>query len=133
MRNRLNHQEQSDKISESDIVSRFREAIITIRKLPPVRVQGYFNAWSEIVYSKAEIRHMDKKSKIWPPTTEAISRMEEAMNWLSLIKDVKNRKIILMRANNIPWEIICKNFAMCRATAHKRWKSSINLIANNCL
>ena len=31
-----------------DVAARFEEAASTARRLPPVRVQGYFNCWPEI-------------------------------------------------------------------------------------
>jgi len=38
-----------------DVADHFEEAFRTLRKLPPVRVQGYFNAWPQIVRSEKEI------------------------------------------------------------------------------
>ena len=32
-----------------DVADHFEEAFRTLRKLPPAKVQGYFNAWPQIV------------------------------------------------------------------------------------
>ena len=41
------------------VADHFEEAFRTLRKLPPVRVQGYFNAWPQIVRSEKEILVID--------------------------------------------------------------------------
>jgi hypothetical protein len=68
---------------------------------------------------------MNKKTKTWPPTPEAISRMESAVSWLNLLETVEKRKMVWMRANNIPWNEICKIFGTCRSNAHKKYKNSL--------
>ena len=122
---------QENKLDERQVVIRFREAISVIRKLPPVRVQGYFNNWPEVFYSRAEIRDMDQKKKFYPPTPEAISKMEETIGWLSLLNTSEERKMLLMRANGIPWDEICKNFGICRSAANKRYQKSLKTIRTN--
>ncbi len=70
------------KLDEQQVIARFKEAVSTMRRLPPVRVQGYFNAWPDMVYTEIEIMRMDRKPKTWPATPEDISNMEEATELL---------------------------------------------------
>jgi len=119
------------KLDEQQVIARFKEAVSTMRRLPPVRVQGYFNAWPDMVYTEIEIMRMDRKPKTWPATPEAISNMEEAILWLNLLETVEDRKIVWMRASNIPWDIISKTFGFSRVTANKKFRNAIKFITQN--
>lgn len=125
--------ENNQKPSEQQIIARFKEAVRTIKKLPPVSAKGYFNAWPDIVYNKAEIRQMDKKTKFLPATAEAISRMEEVLEWLNLLKTTEERKIVWMRAEGVPWEEITKTFGFSRVTASKKYKNALEKIRTECV
>lgn len=117
-----------NRLTEKEIITRFKEAVATLRRLPPVRVQGYFNSWPDIIYTEREIMRMDQKTRIWPATPDAIARMEKTILWLNLIEEINDRKIVWMRAENIPWEIICKRFEISRAYAFRKWKNAIHAI-----
>ena len=121
----------NQKLDEQQIIARLKEAVSTMRRLPPVRVQGYFNAWPDMVYTEIEIMRMDRKPKTWPATPEAISNMEEAILWLNLLETVEDRKIVWMRASNIPWDIISKTFGFSRVTANKKFRNAIKFITQN--
>lgn len=119
---------ENKKLNEQEIIAIFKEAVRTLKRLPPVKAQGYFSVWPDITYTEREIIRMDKKTKIWPPTPESISRMETTVSWLNLLETVEERKIVWMRATNIPWDEICKTFGICRSAANKRWKKAITTI-----
>ena len=119
------------KLDEQQVIARLKEAVSTMRRLPPVRVQGYFNAWPDMVYTEIEIMRMDRKPKTWPATPESISNMEEAILWLNLLETVEDRKIVWMRASNIPWDIISKTFGFSRVTANKKFRNAIKFITQN--
>ena len=116
---------QNKKLNEQQIIAAFKDAVLTIKRLPSVKVQGYFNAWPDMVYTKAEIRQMDQKPKTWCPTPEAISRMELTISWLNLLTEADERKLVWMRASNIPWDEICKIFGFSRVTGSKKYKNAI--------
>lgn len=117
-----------NRLTEKEIMARFKEAVATLRRLPPVKVRGYFNSWPEIIYTEREIMRMDKKTKTWPATPDAISRMEKTISWLNILENINDRKIVWMRAENTPWEVICNNFGICRSYASKRWQNAIDRI-----
>lgn len=39
----------------------FREAILTLKKLPPVKQKGYFSLWPEVIHSPNELLFRKKK------------------------------------------------------------------------
>ena len=50
----------ADRIwTAEDVADHFEEAFRTLRKLPPVKVQGYRNAWPQILRSQKEILAME--------------------------------------------------------------------------
>lgn len=49
----------ADKWTAKDVAEHFEEAIYTLKKLPAVRVQGYFNLWPDMKYSPNEIMQME--------------------------------------------------------------------------
>ncbi len=125
--------QNNQRLDQQQIIARIKEAILTIRRLPAVKAQGYFNAWPDIVYTEIEIIRMDKKTKTWRATPDAITRMEEVLKWILLIEEVDDKKLIWMRAQGIPWEEITKIFGFSRVTANRKWKNAINKITYNYL
>ena len=122
---------ETSRLTEKEIIARFKEAVMTLRRLPPVKVRGYFNSWPEVIYTQREIMRMDQKTNMRTVTPEEVSRMEMAIGWLSLLETPMERKIVWMRANYIPWEIISKTFGFSRVTASKKYKSAIRFITQN--
>jgi hypothetical protein len=57
------------------VADHFEEAVRTLRKLPPVRVTGYFNAWPEVLRSAKEIAAMEPEPMRVLPSTSAITRL----------------------------------------------------------
>ena len=58
-----------------EVANRFHEAAITARRLPPVRVQGYFNTWPPIVRQAWEVLGADDAIyRSYPPTPQAVEQ-----------------------------------------------------------
>ena len=51
-----------------DVAVRFEEAASTARRLPPVRVQGYFNCWPAIKRMSGETSARNRRSTAFLPT-----------------------------------------------------------------
>ncbi|MGH9895151.1 MAG: DUF6362 family protein, partial [bacterium] len=65
------------------VAERFAEAAETARRLPPVRVQGYFNLWPPIQRQPWETwGSSDIEPRPLPATPAAIERMLETMGWV---------------------------------------------------
>jgi hypothetical protein len=113
--------------SSEDVASRFQDAVVTGRRLPPVRVQGYFSLWPPIVRQTWE-RFADHDRVIrFPPSPADVDRMLEAMGWVQWL-EVEQRHLVWMRADNYEWNEIGRRFACCRTTAWRRWKLSIQVV-----
>ena len=92
----------------TDVAERFEEAVYTLKRLPPVRVQGFKSAWPPVILSTMELLQADKlPMRLGPPSAGAISRMEETIQWITFLDDATDRRIVWLRAARVPWKPIC--------------------------
>lgn len=111
-----------ERWTESAVAERFEDAVYTMKRLPPVRVQGYFSAWPAIVRTVAEQLAEDRlPMRLGPPSAEAISRMEETIQWIFFLDDETERRLIWLRAARVPWRLICPRVGYKRTTAWQKW------------
>ncbi len=113
-----------------DVANRLTEAARTAHRLPPVRVQGYFNLWPTIVRSPYErMANDDAPIFRFPPTPGEVDRMLIAMGWMQWL-DVEQRKLVWMRAERWRWYDIGRRFGCDRTTAWRRWNLALVLISD---
>jgi len=118
-----------DKMDIDEVAARFAEAADTGRRLPPARVQGYFNVWPAFARDQWETLALEKPEyRCLPPSPAAIDRMLETMRWM-LWLEVEQRHLLWMRAAQYDWQEIARRFGCCRTTAWRRWKIAINQVA----
>ena len=111
------------------VAARFEEAASTGRRLPPVRVQGYFNTWPVIVRKEWETFVADEHVyRPFPPAPDAIDRMLETMKWVRWL-EVEQRHLVWMRAKRYGWRDITIRFACDRTTAWRRWQRALEIVA----
>ena len=120
--------DRNEEWTEKMVITRFEEAARTMRRLPPVKAQGYVSIWPEILHSEMEKIQMDKKPRKWPAMPEDITKMEEACDWLLLLEEIDERRLVWLRAERIPWKPICWRLGVSRATANRRWKNALRII-----
>ncbi len=109
-----------------EIADRFEEAVDTLRRLPPVKVPGYFSTWPEIIRPQNELLQMEKaRLRLGPPSSFAISEMEETIQWIFFLDDEDERRIIWMRAAKVPWKLICRWRGCGRTTAYHQWQVAL--------
>lgn len=114
-----------------DVAARFEEAAATGCRLPPVRVQGYFNTWPPIVRQQWEVFSADEDDhRSVPPNPEAVERMVETMKWV-LVLEVNERHLVWMRARRYGWREIATRFACDRTTAWRRWQRALKVMADS--
>ncbi len=115
------------------VAERFREAAQTAHRLPPVRVQGYFNTWPTLLHQPWETLSMDDVIYRLPPDPAAIDRMEETMGWVPWLAE-DDRHLVWMRAEGYRWRDICRRFGCDRTTAWRRWQKALQIVAKrlNC-
>lgn len=104
------------------VAERFREAADTAHRLPPVRVQGYFNLWPPVLQN-----YPREPSDFLPALPDAIDRMEETMRW-ALWLPTGHRKLVWMRADNRCWKDVCRTFGCDRTTAWRHWSNAMALV-----
>jgi hypothetical protein len=111
------------------VAVRFQDAATTARRLPSAKVQGYFNAWPDIVRCQWEVLAADERVVCrFPPTPKDVEQMLEVMRWVQWI-EVEQRHLVWMRAKHYGWREICTRFGMCRTTAWQRWQQAMQLVA----
>ena len=114
-----------------DVAARFSEAAETGRRLPPVRVQGYFSVWPAFARKEWEgFTDKDHEYRPLPPSPEAIDRMLETMRWVQWL-EVEQRHLVWMRAKRYGWRDITIRFACDRTTAWRRWQRAMEIVAAN--
>lgn len=113
----------------TDVAKRFEEAVRTLRRLPPVRVQGYVNLWPPIFYTARELWEMDKTPiRLGPPSAAAITRMEKTLPWICWV-DVEERHLIWLRAHGVRWKKIGVRLGLHPKTAWRHWVIALLKIA----
>jgi len=113
-----------------DVAARFAEAAETGRRLPRVRVQGYFNVWPTFARDTWETYPEETRDyRPLPPNPDAIDRMLETMRWVQWL-EVEQRHIVWMRARRYGWRDISIRAACCTRTAQRHWQRAIQIVAD---
>ncbi len=111
------------------VEERLSEAADVMRRLPEVRVQGYYNLWPKVLHEFCDfVGQEPPRLKRPPPAPDAISRMEEALDWLRWL-EAEDARLVWARADRTPWKMISWRFGIARATAHRRWEYALSVIA----
>ena len=111
------------------VEARLIEAAAVIRRLPPVRVPGYFNTWPSMVVEFADrVGQEPQPMRLPPPSPAAISRMEEALGWLPWLEPI-DAKIVWRRASGERWKSICWKVGLERAAANEHFQYALCVIA----
>lgn len=114
-----------------DLAARFEEAASTGRRLPPVRVQGYFNTWPAFVRKEWEAFAANERVyRPFPPSPVDIDRMLEAMRWVQWL-EVEKRHLVWMRAKRYGWRDISIRFACSTKTAQRHWQRAIQTVTDH--
>lgn len=110
------------------VEARLCEAADVMRRLPPVRVQGYFNTWPAIAHEFSDRVSQDpSRMRRPPPSPDAITRAEATLLWLRWL-DVDDARLVWMRADRARWRAICQQFGIARSTANRRYDYALTVI-----
>lgn len=110
------------------VEERLIEAAETMKRLPEVRVQGYYNSWPTILREFSDrVGEAAAPLRRPPPSPAAITRMEEALSWLRWL-EADDAKLMWMRAEGVRWKPICWRFGITRSTAHRRFEYALAAI-----
>ena len=113
------------------VAARLEEAANTGRRLPPVRVQGYYTVWPVFVRQEWETLAADEKVyRPFPPSPKDIERMLEVMRWVQWL-EVEQRHLVWMRAKRYGWREIGIRFACCTKTAQRHWQKALQTLVDH--
>lgn len=111
------------------IEERFVEAADVMKRLPEVRVPGYFNTWPKVLREFSDLVGQEPpRLRRPPPAPDAISRMEEALEWLRWL-ETTDARIVWLRANGDRWKTVSWKVGLQRAAAHEHWLYALCVIA----
>jgi hypothetical protein len=110
------------------VIERLEDAANVLRRLPPVKVQGYFSVWPTIKPEFSDlVGRMPAPMKRPPPSAKAISNMEEALDW-TIGLDPLDAKTVWLRAGRKRWKEICRTVGLEREAAQNHWLYAIYTI-----
>lgn len=115
-------------LSWQEIEVRLEEAAITLRRLPDPPgsgPKGAGSSWPEYV---REARHaygyQEARMRV-VPTARQVSEMDEALDWLRLLSDPLDRRIVWMRVAGSRWRTIASRLGVPRTSAHRRYGAAL--------
>ncbi len=132
----MQHSLPSDTVDDiqnwtaEDVADAIDNVAVTLKKLPPVKVQGYFNVWPQIVLSDKEIASAMPSPSAFRLTASAhdISMIDVVSTWM-LWLDVNDRHLLWMRAFKKPWKEVCMHLGMCRSTLQRQRTKALTKIS----
>ncbi|MGE4312857.1 MAG: DUF6362 family protein [Pseudobdellovibrionaceae bacterium] len=114
---------------ESEVEERLRSAARTLRRLPNVKVQGYFSTWPTIIREPLEILQMEPEPMRITPSMADITEMEEVLFiWLKWLEP-EERRLVWLRAERVRWKLICGRFGVGRTKAWEMYRRALASIA----
>lgn len=116
--------------NEKSVMAHLEEAAGIHRRLPEVKVRGYYSLWPETLKDDWHRLYdaMHSKTRLGPPMPPEVTYHEQIMAWLRWL-DPYSQKIVWMRANRVPWKIIASAIGKGKTTLWQEMKSSLSLIA----
>jgi len=121
--------EETITLNESYVEGRMRSAVLTLKRMPAVKVQGYISLWPNVIREPLEILQMEPTLMRIRPSTKDISELEEILfHWLPAL-EVDERKLLWLRAYRTPWKAICWQFGCGRTKAWEMYKQALGKIA----
>lgn len=117
------------KWTPSLVEERLVEAADVMKRLPNVRVPGHFNTWPTMTAEFSDlVGRQPERMRRPPPGRDAISRMEQTLDWLRWL-DVSDAKIVWLRASGVRWKEVCWKVGLARTAANQRWLYALCVIA----
>ncbi|MBF0629205.1 MAG: hypothetical protein HQL91_13385 [Magnetococcales bacterium] len=122
----------AEKWNPKMVAERMAEAASTLRRLKVsgLKPQGYGSSWPDIVHEFSEAYgYNELVVRLGPPTADAITRMDEAMEWLRWLESDQMR-LVWFHAEGMPRKVIQAKLGVSRATLWLHWSSALTVIAS---
>jgi hypothetical protein len=114
------------------VSARMEEAARTLRllRVSGLKPRGYVSSWPDVVLGPDEAYGQDEvELRAGPPTPDAITRMDEALQWLCWLEPDQAR-LIWLHAEGMPRKMICAKVGMSRMMAWRVWMAALMTIAS---
>lgn len=102
------------------------------RRLPDVKVPGYFTLWP--VGQKDEWEKLydmlNAKSTLGSPMAPEVTFSEEVMEWLRQL-DRDQQSLVWARANKVPWKILIEDFGRSRASLFRDFGEALHVLISH--
>lgn len=114
------------------VMGALMQAAAIHRRMPEVRVQGYFTLWPEAMKDDWERLYdmLNGKSTLGSPFPPEVTYHEEVMEWLRLLERSK-QQLLWMRANRVPWKILVDEFGRSKPTLWREMNDSLEVIVRH--
>ncbi|UJB19257.1 MULTISPECIES: DUF6362 family protein [Lysobacter] len=109
------------------VADRFHEAAVTARRLPAAKVQGYASYWPDIQRQSWEGYADERIVLRFAASPAAIDRFGETVGWLRWL-DQDQRRLVWLRAQQVPWREVCARTGLIRKTAWRHWQHALVLV-----
>lgn len=111
------------------VAERLEEAAGVLKKLPSVKVGGYYSTWPDLLPERSDLvgREPTLVNRLHPSPIE-ITRMEQTLFW-TVDLDETDAKIVWRRAYREPWKRIAARFGKPRQTVAEHWFYGLCVIA----
>ncbi|MBF0371616.1 MAG: hypothetical protein HQL52_19440 [Magnetococcales bacterium] len=109
------------------VALRLEEAAETIKRLPltGLKPASFISSWPPILREFYEAYGWDEVHiRLGPPSSEAISRMDEVMEWLRWLEP-DDVRLLWLRAERVRWKLIQRRFGLARSTVSAHWKAAL--------
>ena len=111
------------------IEERLEEAVSVLKRMPPVKVPGFYTLWPRYIYEFADLVGQEpREMPLPPPSAASITRMDEVMEWLKWLEP-DDVRIVWLRAAGKRWKTVCWTVGLARAAAHEHWLYALCVIA----
>ena len=98
------------------VAARLEEAAETLKRLPMtgLKPREYGDAWPTVIHDAMDAYGWDEAVvRLGPPSAEAITRMDEALQWLRWLEP-NDARLLWLRAVRVPWRVIQQRFGRSR-------------------
>ena len=103
--------------NEKIVMGYLMQAANIHRRMPEVRMPGYYSLWSDTMKDKWARLYdtLNGKSTLGSPMPPEVDFQDEVMAWLRLLNR-RQQQIVWMRANGVPWKILIDEFGRSKPT-----------------
>lgn len=113
-----------------DVFTQIEEAVRTLRKMPGDGPRCKTSSWPDFIRRFQDAYGTAKPRCLVVPTSRQISRMDEVIEWLTLVPP-ETAKIIWARAERYSWRRIAGVVGRDKKTCQSRFRIGIVVIAHS--